>query len=360
MPSLDSRLDTVLSRMSLHLPFIAAIAMSMRVIIEKCGTACTNSVWVKFDPDFCEKLDDHELAYLYAHETMHKARMHPWRRGMRDPSIWGQACDHVINLELNDMKSSVMRMPRSGGLADRRFRGMSEEQVYDILLSEPHDEEYTTDIMEDSGRTEADMEIEVINIAKSCQMAGMKSGILDHILKTAGKSQVAWQDVLRSFVTSTIRSGSTWRRRARRSDAAGVYLPSLRSKTMGSMVVFGDVSGSMVPLLQKVVNEMQGIVDDVSPEFTHVICGDTRVSYVETFGRGSKLELRCQGGGGTDFRPLFNEVDARGWEPDCAVFLTDTYGTFPDAAPSYPVIWGVLGTSREVTVPWGEIVRVDR
>lgn len=353
--SLTARLDLALGRMSIHLPFVAAIAMSMRTKIEKCGTACTNGTYIKFDPEFCEKQSDSELLYLYAHETWHKALMHIWRRGTREPQRWNWACDHVINLALSAMRNPMLRMP-AGGLANPLYTGMSEEEVYaqSIVDGVKIPMNYAVDIIETDARSQADAEIEIINIAKACKMAGISAGLLDIILANAGKPSVDWRDVLRSFVTATVRSGQTWRKRSRRTQ--DIYLPALRSKVLGSIVVFGDFSGSMMALVKRIVAEMQGIIDDVSPEFTHVICGDTAVTFMRTFERGAQIELKMRGGGGTDFRPLFAEVDRLGLEPDCGVFLTDTFGTFPDVPPKYPIMWGVLGEGG--SVPWGETVTI--
>lgn len=354
---LESRLDLCLSRMSVHLPFVAAVAMSMRAKVEKVGTACTNGVWIKFDPDFCAALTDPELMYLYGHEALHKAFMTPWRRGTRDPKLWNMAEDYVINLALSDMRCSMLTMPKAG-LQDSRFRGMSGEEVYEILKKEGRDaSKYEVDVIEDGEQTRADAEIEITNIAKACKMAGIGSPLIDLILGAAGKSAVRWQDVLREFVTCNVRSGTTWRRRSRRSEE--VYLPTLRSKVMRSIVVFGDFSGSMMELVREVLDEMQGIVDDVSPETVHVICGDTTVTFSQSFSRGERLVVPPKGGGGTDFRPLFSAAEQLDPAPDCGVFLTDTYGTFPCVAPLYPVLWGVLGASN-VHVPWGEVVQVKK
>lgn len=356
--SLTSRLDLVLSRMSIHLPFIASVAMTMVPKLEKVGTACTNGVWVKFDPEFCDKLSDPELMYLYAHEAWHKAMLHPWRRGNRNHSIWNMACDYVINTNQNEMRNPMLKMPKDG-LHNHKFLNMSEEQVYEQLVKDGVNPppEYLIDLVEDDSTTLADAEIEILNIAKGCKMAGMSHRMIDIILGNAQRSRVRWEDVLREFITTNIRSGSTWKRRSRRSE--GIYLPSLRSKVLRSMVLFGDFSGSMMEVVKKVVAEMQGVVDDVSPEITHVICGDTKVTFNRSFARGEKLEIKARGGGGTDFRPLFEAAEALDQPPDCAVFLTDTYGTFPSSPPVYPVLWGVVGATN-VNVPWGEIVRVER
>jgi predicted metal-dependent peptidase len=344
--------------MSLHLPFVAAVAMTMVPKIEKCGTACTNGVWIKFDPDFCASQSDQELMYLYAHEALHKAFLSPWRRGVRQPALWNMAEDYVINNALNDMQSSMLKMPRNG-LTNVRYRGMSGEKVYEQLLKDLQraPANFQIDIIEDGEKTLADAEIEVTNIAKACKMAGISAGLIDLILGNAGVSQVKWQDVLREFVTAHVKSGTTWRRRSRRSEE--IYLPTLRSKVMRSIVVFGDFSGSMMHVVKEVLSEIQGIVDDVSPEIVHVICGDTRVTFNRTFNRGEKLVIETRGGGGTDFRPLFTAAEQLESPPDCGVFLTDTYGTFPEAPPMYPLIWGVLG-AQGVHVPWGEVVQVGK
>lgn len=356
----SSRVELCRSRLSIHLPFISAVGTTLNVEFTDCGTAAVSSTHVYFDPKFVASLQDPELAYLYAHEVMHKALLHAWRREWRRADLWNVACDHVINLQLNALGNPMLRMPKVG-LADERFVGMSEEAVYLKLLEEGGNASKTgfgLDLIEDDA-TLADMQVEMTNIATAAKMAGCGGALADLVLKRSAPPAVRWQDVLRNFFTSKIRSGASWRRPGRRSHAAGAYLPTLQSSTLGSIVIFGDVSGSMMQCVNKVMNEMQGIVDDAAPECTHIICGDTRVTLATTVMRGEPLQLKLRGGGGTDFRPLFNEVEKQGWAPECGVFLTDTEGRFPDAPPAYPVLWGVLDHRGDVHVPWGEVLRID-
>jgi predicted metal-dependent peptidase len=67
------------------------------------------------------------------------------------------------------------------------------------------------------------------------------------------------------------------------------------------------------------------------------------------------------GGGGTDFRPVFDWVAARrgnGPRPcDAVVYCTDGYGTFPPRPPAYPVAWVVTPGGLE-RFPFGEVVRL--
>lgn len=370
MPStLLARLDTIRSKVSLHVPFYSAVGAGMFVEEAPVGTAGVNATHIYFDPDFCGLQDDKQIAYLYCHEIGHKALLHAWRRGGRHPGVWNAACDYVINNDLEAMHSPILRRPvdkdgKPSGLVDPRFTGMSEEEVYRILMDEGGAEMWPSpsDLMDDtSGRGLADMEIEMINIAKAAKMAGASGGMIDMILKRSHVPRPRWKDVLRDFFTSVTKAHTNWRRPSRRSSAVGVVLPSLHSPAMGSIVFFGDVSGSMVPIVQKLLGEMQGIVDEVHPESVHAVFGDTRVTLSKTLGPGEVLSsLQIRGGGGTDFRPLFKEVETQGWRPMCGVFLTDTYGIFPAVPPNYPVIWGVMGAAaKEVSVPWGQVVDVE-
>lgn len=366
MPTLHERIESIRSRISIHLPFYSAIGMTLHVEEAPVGTAGVTSTHMYFDPAFVAKLNDKQLAYVYCHECGHKALMHAWRRGARERGVWNNAADYVINLGLDSMHSPLLERPKMEGkdfgLFDSRFDGMSEEEVYEKLLEEGESgsDAFMPDVLDDPSRSQADMEIEILNIAKAAKMAGESGGLVDMILKRNHKAYPHYKDVLRDFLTSVVKVGTNWSRPSRRTQAAGVVLPSLRSPAMGSIVVFGDVSGSMVPLVQKILGEMQGLLDEVNPEETYLVFGDTRVTATHVVPRGGRIgDVKVQGGGGTDFRPLFKEVETRGWRPMCGVFLTDTCGTFPKVPPPYPVVWGVLGAEmRDVQVPWGQKMRI--
>ena len=83
---------------------------------------------------------------------------------------------------------------------------------------------------------------------------------------------------------------------------------------------------------------------------------DARVHTVDEIDDPADIRrLKPVGGGGTSFTPVFDRIAADGLEPDCVVYLTDLYGSFPDRAPSYPVLWG--RTSKQ-SIPWGDVVDV--
>src|SRR5271170_4462247 len=99
-------------------------------------TMATDGVSLYYNPDFVETLNAATLAGTLAHEVMHPALHHHVRRSGRDPKRWNQACDFAINPLLLDAGLSLP----DGVLIDNRFRGMSSEQIYNLLESESESE----------------------------------------------------------------------------------------------------------------------------------------------------------------------------------------------------------------------------
>ena len=100
-------------------------------------------------------------------------------------------------------------------------------------------------------------------------------------------------------------------------------------------------------------------MSEADPVRTTVIYCDTRVNAVETFERGDPVTLTPKGGGGTDFRPVFDHVETMDEAPACVVYLTDLCGGFPAVAPDYPVLWVNTARWSSGSVPFGEVIKVE-
>jgi len=80
-------------------------------------------------------LTTQEMIFVYVHELLHAALLHHTRGRGRDPWVWNLAADFVINDWLIEM--GVGQFPSVGGLYDPRLKGMSADEVYDLLMREP-------------------------------------------------------------------------------------------------------------------------------------------------------------------------------------------------------------------------------
>ena len=100
-------------------------------------TMATDGVSLFYNPEFVETLNAATLAGTLAHEVMHPALHHHVRRSGRNLKRWNVACDFAINPLLVDAGLSLP----DGVLIDNRFRGMSAEQIYNLLESESETEQ---------------------------------------------------------------------------------------------------------------------------------------------------------------------------------------------------------------------------
>ena len=55
-------------------------------------TACTNGVFLRWNPEWYISLPIATREMVLAHEVWHVARLHNIRRGTRDPELWNYAC----------------------------------------------------------------------------------------------------------------------------------------------------------------------------------------------------------------------------------------------------------------------------
>ena len=69
----------------------------------------------------------------------------------------------------------------------------------------------------------------------------------------------------------------------------------------------------------------------------------------------NKGVVSLKGGGGTSFIPPIELVEGAN-APTVMFYITDGYGSFPDRAPSFPVIWLM---TTDVIAPWGRTIPIS-
>jgi predicted metal-dependent peptidase len=195
---------------------------------------------------------------------------------------------------------------------------------------------------------------QAMQAAKAC---GREPSDLDRPLKDSRESRQDWRQILRDFVTARNPSDYRWSPPNRRHVAAGLYLPSVTRDGIGEIVVGVDTSGSIgTAELEQFAGEISVIAEEVEPERIHVVYCDAAVNSVQEFAPGEPIRLEPKGGGGTDFRPVFEWVRQENLAPACLVYLTDLRCHSYPEPPDYPVLWA---TDSRRTAPFGETVRID-
>jgi predicted metal-dependent peptidase len=77
------------------------------------------------------------------------------------------------------------------------------------------------------------------------------------------------------------------------------------------------------------------------------------VQKVEIYEAGQPVHLNPVGGGGTELGLCFKWLDEHGMLPQTAILLTNLHGSFPDSAPTYPVLWASTGSHK---APFGAVI----
>jgi predicted metal-dependent peptidase len=331
--------------------------------------------------------------------------MHMWRRDGRDPAIWNIANDAIINA---DIKRMGFCLPKGGVSLDWVTPDMDSETVYNRLMQEtdepddgdgdgsgdsPDDGDNDSNggspsskgkqtkttkkwgkggfdkqgDLEDAPNeaAKADMEATIRAAAEMARACGDNSDLVNRTLGAVPKASVNWKDEVRAALTSSARDDFSYRRFSRRFLSRGMYLPALQSDAMGGLLIGFDTSGSMSPRdCEQVAGEIQGIIDDLSPDWVEVVYCDAEIPKggVQRFQRGDTLELKPVGGGGTRFKPVFDhaaKLEEGGDRVAALIYLTDLEGPLDELVePDYPVVWGCVYGDADTHVPFGKVVQV--
>lgn len=362
-------------------------------------TMATDGNGLVYNPVFVDKLSEQELIGVLAHEVLHCALLHPYRRGGREAVRANIAMDLAINpivldsgLKLPGVGRTVAEMQAgaSGYLLDPKFAGMGFETIYNMLpvdlspqMAQAGGMGGCNDSPNGKGKgkgdgegnqdgegegdgagsaenamSEADWQI----AAKQAEMVASKAGKMPagvaREIKNVRETQTDWRTLLRRFVTATYRHDSTWARPSRRGMAMGYTLPGVLKENTGEIVVAIDTSDSVTSaMLEQFRGEIQAIKDETRPERLHVVYCDAVVNGHAEFTPDMEVEVKMCGGGGTAFQPVFDWIRDKGIDPKCLVYLTDLDSYDRPTEPQYPVMWVTPDWVSKVW-GWGEVVRI--
>lgn len=353
-------------------------------------TACTNGVDDKYGRQFIESLTDKQVRYVVLHETMHKLFKHlrVYRSLFKkNADVANQACDYVGNLELEkaDPRKEFIEMPTINGikvgLLDWRFDNMSSDKVFDILYKEQaqndggesegtggfdsHDWEGAGNMSsEEWEKAEKDIETAVQQGKRNHEkLHGKGSAKGSMVLNELLDPKINWVDVLAEFISTNMkgRDATTWARPNRRFVGAGEYMPSSISRTMQSVALCGDTSGSMYEDMTRSMSEAQAVISLCQPEQVDVLFWDSAVTGHEVYKSREDTDLYTKtkptGGGGTDPNCIPAYMKDKQMTPQCAVVITDGY--FASWGEwDVPVLWCVIGNKKAIA-PVGQTVHID-
>lgn len=379
-------------------PFFGSLVLRLKLKEDSsCETLWVDGSTLGFSPSFVDSVSMDVLKGCLCHEVLHCALAHHARRGSRDSRRWNIAADYAVNPIIKDKFS----LP-DGVLFDSGLAGLSVEDIYSRLPDDSgggqgqrgsgaggSSDDKSSQSEDDSGgspdsdpggcgevrdagsedegvvpgeadfsQAEADWKVAVVQAAQQARAFGRLPAGVERLVDEVVNPRVDWRAILRRFMDTAAKSDYSWVPPNRRHVYAGVYLPSCRNSELGPVVVAVDTSGSISnEMLGRVAAELSAIFQDARTE-VHVIYCDVKIQSVEYFPAGEfPSRLNAKGGGGTDFRPVFDWVEGSGVIPSCLIYFSDLEGEYPEVVPGFPVLWVVDGKAQRIPL-FGEVLEV--
>jgi len=388
------------AKLMLEHPYFGTVASSLK--LEKNNeilTFSSNGEVMRYNSEYLERLSLEEVEFVMANGAMHAVLQHQERVAERTKWLWQTASDYVVNSML---VKNGMHLPQYAYF-EEKFDGMYVEEVYEYLRAEMMDnsdhsmeqereqitdsddtgvenihmqKEHTPDINAKETKDENDAEDKEEEEAPSPDVEDLSEEMKERLeqifqkLKRQGNLpkelhllvpeyfsyKVDWREFLYGYIASYAKTSYSFNPPNMKYLYRGIYLPSLSSDLL-RIVVAVDTSGSVdEELLGTFLGEVSSMMQQYPNYEIDLITADAKVQSHKTFLPGEVLDYDISGGGGTDFRPVFEYIDQYIDYSTVLLYFTDGQGTFPKDEPTYNVLW-IMPEMLEV--PFGEVVVLD-
>ena len=357
------------SQLTLKHPYFGMLASRLKhESSEKTTAYASNGKRFLYNPEFIAQRNLDEIMFILTNCVMHHVLSHQQRRLNRRGSLWQLATDYAIN---NMLHENGLDIPQ-GANYNKEYKGMFAEEIYEVLK-----EEYFGDITDayDNENVEANTKEDTNafsnlqnieeeldpedesqwNYAESVtqELAQRKSAMpsgLNRLAQKVKANDIDWRFELYNAIKRHMRNNYAFMPPNKKHIHRGFVLPSLTSDTL-SLCVAVDTSGSIDDaLLGAFMEEFKTIMQNFPAVQIELIIADAKVHAHYTFQGGEKMDFPLKGGGGTDYRPVFDYIDANLPMNTMLLYFTDGDGWFPKFSPNYEVLWAL---SRKAKVPFG-------
>ncbi len=355
--------------------FFAHIFFSMKFVWDDThSTAWTTGLKVGFNPQFFMSMTPGQRIGVMVHECCHPAFLHMARTGNRDHDLFNVAADHAINLMLLDRG---FELP-SFAFADKRFAGMSTEEIYNILEAEkqqgaPTPSNGMPDIRQPGDGEEGEAKMDnaayknaiediIIRAKVHSQMSNDKPGTIpgeiEMYLDRLLNPKLPWQTILRKYLKEMAKHDYSWKRPNRRF-MPDHYLPSLWSE--GAMMDFQawvDISGSETDEdFLRFISELDGILRMMKPKKIELGQFDTSIKSIDVVRNIVDLvNVKFTGRGGTNITAVLDHIEKT--KPKLAMIFSDG-GFYHDREHcSTNVLW-MIHDNPNWTAPFGRVIHYE-
>ncbi len=323
-----------------------------------------------YNPTYIESLDMDELFFILTNCVMHHILAHNQRKLNRKGVLWQLATDYAIN---NMLAKNKLKIPK-GANYNKEYKNMYSEEIYEILKVEfaeqsgasSYDDAQNLEsfIKEKGGDSSIFKNFEKMDekeedewdyAASLAKEVGNKNSTtplgLERFAKKIKANDIDWKFELYNAINRHMRNNYAFMPPNKKHIYRGVALPSLTSDTL-SLIVAIDTSGSIrEDILGAFIGEFKDIMQNFPAVSIELLVADAKVHSHHSFIGGEEMDFPLKGGGGTDYRPTFEYIDANIPMSSMLLYFTDGEGIFPRIPPAYEVIWALSQNKNKI--PFG-------
>lgn len=385
--SAQEKLGRAKAKLLLDSPYFGTLASRLELdVSDEIPGFLSNGLKLEYNPEYVENLDENECGFLLANGAMHAALVHERRQLGRMSWLWQLATDHAINAML--VENGFALPPRVN--YDPRFEGMYAEAIYAQFKDEIKNEEFSDDEDNDTGYNENNqrkrdelqsaegdrdpdkkrppMEVEnrvdetlFEHFEKSVREIMEKQGEtplgLERFFIPSPEARIDWRSELSHALNRHLQSDYRLLPPSKKLLYDRIYLPSPTSETL-DLIIAVDSSGSVdEALLGMFIAEVESLLETFADYRIELLVCDAKLQSHRQFYPGEPVVFDLKGGGGTDFRPVFEWCERHAPLAPLLLYFTDLDGRFPDAAPFIDTVW--IAPNGEHTAPFGRVIRMD-
>ncbi len=372
MQNIQNRISQAKSKLLLSHPFFGALAAKLELVQnDDIQSFKSNGIKLEYNSDFLQKLEPAQMEFVFANGAMHASLAHEARKNGRSGWLWQLATDYAIN---DMLVQNGLERPDEAHYS-KRFSGMYAEEIYaelreDILRDELEYEADDVDDVQDSSKEQNKQntpqkkdtlseqlfeEFAKAKLEDEVKNSEMPIGI-GRFFSIKDEGKIDWRRELNAAIERFYRDDYVLIPPSKKLLYRGIYLPSSTTQRV-KIVVAVDSSGSVdEKLLNEFLSELNFLMLTVTNFQIDMLVCDDKIRLHKTFWGGDILEADIKGGGGTDFRPVFEFIDKELLDVQLLLYFSDLDGIFPSDEPNYDVKWIV---PKDGDVPFGTTIVLE-
>lgn len=384
--SLQEKISQAKAKLLVEQPYFGTLASRLELTpSDNIQAFLSDGVRFQYNDEYLSALTLDEMGFALSNGALHAALAHEDRQKNRMGWLWQLATDFAINAML--VENGLTKPPAIN--YQERFAGMYAEEIYATLKDEIQREEFNQDESNDTGfneeskrhqnemqnpdqkeataknRPKIEAESRLMqeafneyakNVLDTFASEGELPKSIERFFTIAVQAKVDWRHQLHLALEREFQSDYTMMPPSKKLLSQNIYLPSLSSEII-KLVIAIDSSGSIdEKMLGIFIAEIESIMLMFSHYEIHLLVCDTKIHSYELFRSGEALHVDIIGGGGTDFRPVFEWIENNLVTCNLLLYFSDGVGIYPKMPLSFPVLW--VG-EKESNRPFGEFLTLQ-